>query len=343
MQLQKGLQSLDRLADDAAHRSKEIDLQIALGGAFLMMRGMAAHEAEHAFSRALALCRQAETSSRFREASWGLWLLHQNRAELAASVADAAELLHYASAKDDAVSELLGHRNIAGSLLFQGKFSDASRHFAQTLALQVDIPRDLINQGLVFPWGTSNVHSLSSWALLLQGYFERALAERRSVMAYAREEPPPRARYNPASELCLLSAARGAPRSRNQSTELISLTAEQGFAHWHATGTIFRGWCVAVRGDREAGLAEMRRGLAAKQATGSELTVPYYLGLIAAFTDETAKEDAMGLFAMPWGESNGLGSGGLKLNYIGSRARCCWVDPHRHSPMRKANSSKRLL
>lgn len=88
----------------------------------------------------------------------------------------------------------------------------------------------------------------------------------------------------------------------NQSTELISLTAEQGFAHWHATGTIFRGWCVAVRGDREAGLAEMRRGLAAKQATGSELTVPYYLGLIAAFTDETAKEDAMGLFADALGQ-----------------------------------------
>ena len=41
----------------------------------------------------------------------------------------------------------------------------------------------------------------------------------------------------------------------------------------------------------------MRRGLAAKQATGAELKVPYYLGLMAALSGETAKTDAMPLFA----------------------------------------------
>ena len=78
---------------------------------------------------------------------------------------------------------------------------------------------------------------------------------------------------------------------------MIALTQEQGYAHWLATGTIFRGWCIAVRGERELGLAEMHRGLAAKQATGAELKVPYYLGLMAALSGESGEEDATSLFA----------------------------------------------
>ena len=41
----------------------------------------------------------------------------------------------------------------------------------------------------------------------------------------------------------------------------------------------------------------MHRGLAAKRATGAELKVPYYLGLIASLSGETATDDAMPLFA----------------------------------------------
>jgi predicted ATPase len=83
----------------------------------------------------------------------------------------------------------------------------------------------------------------------------------------------------------------------NLSAELVALTKEQGYAHWLATGMIFRGWCIAVRGERERGLAEMRRGLAAKQATGAELKVPYYLGLMAALSVDSTVEHATPLFA----------------------------------------------
>jgi predicted ATPase len=86
-------------------------------------------------------------------------------------------------------------------------------------------------------------------------------------------------------------------RLKSLATELIELTANQGFAHWHATGTIFHGWCIAACGEREAGIAQMREGLAAKQATGARLKVPYYLGLIAAFLGETSKGDSMLLIA----------------------------------------------
>jgi predicted ATPase len=49
-----------------------------------------------------------------------------------------------------------------------------------------------------------------------------------------------------------------------------------------ATGTFFHGWAMFAAGDAtDYAIAEMRRGLAAKQATGAEIKVPYYLGLLA--------------------------------------------------------------
>jgi predicted ATPase len=62
---------------------------------------------------------------------------------------------------------------------------------------------------------------------------------------------------------------------------LVDLAAGQGFAHWHATATFLHGWALATAGVVAAGLDEMRRGLAAKQATGAQIKVPYYLGLLA--------------------------------------------------------------
>lgn len=69
---------------------------------------------------------------------------------------------------------------------------------------------------------------------------------------------------------------------KERASALMTLTAERGFAHWHATATILHGWGVAAGGAVNEGIAEMNRGLVEKQATGAQLKVPYYLGLLAA-------------------------------------------------------------
>ena len=48
-----------------------------------------------------------------------------------------------------------------------------------------------------------------------------------------------------------------------------------------ARGTVLHGWALAMQGQGEAGLAEIRQGLAAYLATGSTLWQPYVLGLLA--------------------------------------------------------------
>ena len=82
---------------------------------------------------------------------------------------------------------------------------------------------------------------------------------------------------------CLLRQIRGERALvEERSAALVALAAEQGFPHFVGTGTFFRGWAMAAGGAVEEGIAEMRRGLAAKRATGAEIKVPYDLGLLAA-------------------------------------------------------------
>jgi predicted ATPase len=50
----------------------------------------------------------------------------------------------------------------------------------------------------------------------------------------------------------------------------ITLSTEQGFPQWLAIGAILRGWALAAQGQGEEGIAQMRGGLAAYQATGAE-------------------------------------------------------------------------
>jgi predicted ATPase len=46
-------------------------------------------------------------------------------------------------------------------------------------------------------------------------------------------------------------------------------------------GAILRGWALAMQGQGEEGLAQLRQGLAAWRAMGAGLTVSYYLALLA--------------------------------------------------------------
>jgi predicted ATPase len=130
----------------------------------------------------------------------------------------------------------------------------------------------------------TRVHSLgwTAWALLHQGFPDQGLRRIRQALTLADELAHP---YSSAYALHLTCGFHQFRRDRQIVTEKasvqISLASEQGFPHWLATATIFHGWAVAAGGELEAGIAEMHQGLAALQATGGQLAVPYYLGLLA--------------------------------------------------------------
>ena len=66
-----------------------------------------------------------------------------------------------------------------------------------------------------------------------------------------------------------------------QAEAAVALSTEQGFPHWAALGTSLRGWALAMQGQGEEGMAQVRQGIAAYRATGAALIVPYLCTVLA--------------------------------------------------------------
>jgi predicted ATPase len=63
--------------------------------------------------------------------------------------------------------------------------------------------------------------------------------------------------------------------------ELVAVAAEQGFPHWCAIGTIYRGWVKVKKGDLAEGIPLLRAGSSAFRATGAKVWMPYHIALLA--------------------------------------------------------------
>ena len=63
--------------------------------------------------------------------------------------------------------------------------------------------------------------------------------------------------------------------------QLVAVATEQGFPHWRARGTIYRGWGKVKNGDLAEGISLLRGGSAAYRATEAELWLPHHIALLA--------------------------------------------------------------
>ena len=278
-QLRCGLELVPLLPDSLDRANVELDLQVALGATMLASKGEAAPEIGDAYRRAQQLYAQTGNATMEPAVLWGLWHFHMNRAELPLARAVAAEHMRCASRRGSVVGAAVGHRCGLVVKLFAGEFGAALRHLDHIESLTPP-PEGCPEEVLLDPWITAR--SIGTWAILLQGDRSRALVRSQAVLAAARMAARPymlAVVMHHQNLLGQLAGNRAVVEART--AELLALTKEHGFAHWHATATLLHGWAVASRGALEEGLAAMRHGLAAKQATGSRLKVPYYLGLMA--------------------------------------------------------------
>ena len=74
---------------------------------------------------------------------------------------------------------------------------------------------------------------------------------------------------------------RDVPAEHEQAEAAVALSTEQGFPFWAAAGTILRGWALAMQGQGEEGISQVRQGIAAWRVTGAMLNVPYFYTVLA--------------------------------------------------------------
>jgi predicted ATPase len=116
----------------------------------------------------------------------------------------------------------------------------------------------------------------------LLGYPAQALARVHDALALAHELLQP---FSLAFAWCQAASVsqvrRDVPAVHEQAAAAVALSTERGFAQWAAQGTSYRGWALAMHGQDEAGMAEIRQGIASLRATGQALLVPYLCTLLA--------------------------------------------------------------
>src|SRR5262249_13435986 len=120
--------------------------------------------------------------------------------------------------------------------------------------------------------------STTLWPL---GYPEQALRSSQRVTLAGEVAHPYSLAYALFCAAVVHQQRREEQLTQARAEALITLVTEQGFAMLSAWGHVLRGWALALQGQREEGLAQVRQGLAAYQATGAELQRPHFLALLA--------------------------------------------------------------
>jgi predicted ATPase len=125
----------------------------------------------------------------------------------------------------------------------------------------------------------------------LLGYPEQALARVHEALTLAHALAHA---YSLAFAWCMAAYVyqfcRDVPTMHAQAEAAVRLATAQGFPQWATLGTILRGWALAMQGQGEAGLTQIRQGIAAYRTNEAALFVPYYCTLqadVAAHLDQT--------------------------------------------------------
>jgi predicted ATPase len=209
----------------------------------------------------------------------GLWSWYLIRAEFETARDLAEHCLHLTQSLPQPRLLLLAHAALGVTLLVLGELLTAREHLQQGMRRYnaEPAPRQQATQD---PGVSCLAHT--ALALWLQGYPDQAQQRLQEALALARTLP------HPVSTVCaLIFAARlHQLRQEHQAAQeraeaAITLATAQGLPHWVAQGTAWRGWALAQQGQVEEGIAQIRQGLAAYQATGAELARPALLALLA--------------------------------------------------------------
>jgi predicted ATPase len=276
-----GIELLQSLPETPEHTQQALTFYIGLGAALQMAKGLAAPEVEHAYTQARALCQQVGETSQLVPVLLGLWRFYMVRPQLHTARELGETLLRLAQRAHAPTLAVIAYYTLGLTWLCLGALPAARTYLEGGITRYTPEQRG----NLVFRMGLDpgvGCRLYAAMTLWLLGYPDQALARLHEALALAHELPHP---YSLAHARCWAAYVYqfrwDVPAVHEQAEAAVALSIEQGFPFWAAAGTILRGWALAMQGQGEAGMAQVRQGIAAYRATGAALLVPYYCTLLA--------------------------------------------------------------
>ncbi|MDX6679710.1 MAG: hypothetical protein QOE31_3762 [Solirubrobacteraceae bacterium] len=281
-ELRRALSLIALLPSEAARREQEFDVQNRLVALMTLTRGFAAAEVGLACARAHELAEEiGEPDARFT-ALTNLANFHQIRGDLSVAMELAGQLLAIGTQRADASWLTAGHLFLAMAQFQAGMLLDARETFA-TLR-QAAATLDLSTQVAESFFG---LHPLPM-ALLYSATFAWTVGEDAGAHAFAEEGVRVATELGHPHTLAFASyfvthlqvLAGDAPGVLRSSARGIAFCDEHGLASYDDAFRFFRGWAISFDHPDE-GVAEMAEQFAVERANGVQISIPFYLGLLA--------------------------------------------------------------
>jgi DNA-binding SARP family transcriptional activator len=285
--LTRGLALLLALPDSPERAQQELALQLSLGMAWVGPTGYGP-EVEKAYTRARELGQQTGKTSQLCRVVGELSVFYYVRAKHQRARELAEEALSLARRAKDPLLTALGHWHLGFILFCLGEYMTALGHLEQVITFYNP---EQHHRSLVVLRGSDAGPSALAYAaccLWCLGYPEQALKQSQEALALARELDHP---FSLADVLCyggclFNEMRRDAQALKDNTEELMRLSSEKGFPGWLAPGTWNRGKALAMLGQVQEGIAQIREGIAAHQSTGQRC---YLSGALRALAEAQAK------------------------------------------------------
>jgi TOMM system kinase/cyclase fusion protein len=279
--LRQGLELLTTLPETPDRVQQEVDMHIALGASLIATKSAAAPEVEQIYTRARQLCEYLENPQQRFPVLRGLWNYYFVCAELQTAHTLGEQLLTLAQHAQNRALLSEAHRVVGTTCMWLGDTAAAHVHFSQGIALY-DAQQHRTS-ALLYGQDTGvSCRNYAAWTLWFLGYPAQGLTRSHEAVTLAQQIDHPFSLCVALSNAAIFYQCRQEGQATQERAEAaIRLTTEQGFPLWMAISAILRGWALVQQGHAREGIEQLHQGLIAHRATGSELSRPYFLALLA--------------------------------------------------------------
>jgi tetratricopeptide (TPR) repeat protein len=163
-------------------------------------------------------------------------------------------------------------------LFWIGDWSQAQQHIERGLSGRPLLP----NQSSIFLLSGVSCQGYLAWLSWLLGYPAQAVEKVKSILALAEETTHPFTQSNALTFAAMLGQFSREPQdTQRYADQSITISGDYGFTMFLSWGNILKGWSLGEQGFQAEGIAQIRQGLTAWQATGARFSQPYFLALLA--------------------------------------------------------------
>jgi DNA-binding winged helix-turn-helix (wHTH) protein/predicted ATPase len=278
---EKAIALLSALPESVDRKRQELTLLIGRGAALTAIKGYGAAEVERTYVRSRELCRDMGDPPELFPALRGLAAFYVGRAKYEAARELGEQLLVLAGQTGDDAHYLEAHLSLGATFYFVGDFASALAHLEQAIS-RYDPVRHRAHAALYGQDPSILALGFKAVILWFLGRPSQALAA--NELALARSEEMGH-RFSCALALCMSAylhlMRREAQEVEQQAAATLALASEHEFPYLAAEASIYRSWALTEQSGGEEGIASIRDGLAAFEATGAVAGKTAYLAILA--------------------------------------------------------------